>query len=457
MNNFDETYYIDFGLTQFVSIFLSLSIILISMVGFVSDKSYRSRFIWFVNFFWSSLLLLNRTRLSGLQIEWTLVEQVLINFVIFIPSTLILYLMSILPIRNINSTYQKTYLSDISRIDAVIMLKVLKIFILVISIIFIVDLIIYGAPIFSMNLGSAILNDTRLSARTPILYTFAHSWVLIAVIAASMLVFNHGIAKRWLSTIVMLYIFHSILMFGRGTVIYMFAAILLCFFIFSKRTNINKILIVIIPILLVLILFSVAGTLRQSLGDQDSLIPFSIVEYGLFNNNTPEFFSWLYGYAVINFDNLILCIRDFQVRDEIGFKTLLNFAPSFIGELLNMEYSSRSVDGIQTLPYVGRFNLPTAYGSIGYDYGWIGVFTYSLFIFSVLPIIFFKNFTNLGPSAKIFLVYLVLSFLFITITNMILTSRILGFISGIVLFNVIFQVFKQNKKNLYQIGKEKIS
>ena len=447
MNNFDETYYIDFGLTQFVSIFLSISIILISLFGFFSDKSYRSRFIWFVNFFWSSLLLLNRTRLSGLQIEWTLIEQVLVNFVIFIPSTLILYLISIFPTKNVSSNAYSSNLSEISSSDAKIMLVVLKIFVFVISIIFIVDLIIYGVPLLSMNLGSVILNDTRLSARTPILYTFAHSWVLIAVIAASMLVFHHRIAKRWLSLIIILYTFHSILMFGRGTVIYMFATILLCFFIFSKRTNVNKIVIVILPILSVLILFSLAGTLRQSLGDQESLIPFSIVEYGLFNEHTPEFFSWLYGYAVINFDNLILCIRDFQVRGEMGFKTLLNFAPSFVGELLNMEYSSRAADGIQSLPYVGRFNLPTAYGSIGYDYGWIGVFTYSLFIFSMLPIVFYKNFTNLGPSSKIFLVYLILSFLFITITNLLFTSRILGFISGILMFKFIFLILKQSKIN----------
>ena len=63
--------------------------------------------------------------------------------------------------------------------------------------------------------------------------------------------------------------------------------------------------------------------------------------------------------------NLILCIRDFDARGAIGFKTLLNFAPAFIGELLGMDYSSRASQGIQSLPYVGRFNLPTAYGSIG--------------------------------------------------------------------------------------------
>ncbi|MDC1535467.1 oligosaccharide repeat unit polymerase [Gammaproteobacteria bacterium] len=447
MNNFDETYYIDFGVTQFVSIFLSLSIIIISLFCFFTDRSYRSRFVWFVNFFWSTLLLLNRSRLSGLQIEWTYVEQILINFVIFVPSITILFLISIFPKKNINAIQDTFNFFDLTRLDGLNTFKVVKVFTFLIATIFLIDMVLYGIPLFTINLGSAILNDTRTSARLPILFTFAHSWVLITVIACSMLVFSNRIAKKWLSMIIILYTFHSILMFGRGSVIYMFAAILLCFFIFSKRTNLSKIMIVILPISLILILFSLAGTLRQSLGEGDNLIPFSVVEYGLFKPYTPEFISWLYGYAVINFDNLILCIRDFESRGEVGFKTLLNFAPSFIGELLNLEYSSRAVDGLQSLPYVGRFNLTTAYGSIGYDYGWMGVFGYSFFIFSLLPIAFYKNFKNLGTSSKIFLVYLLLSFLFITISNLILTSRILGFISGILLFKFFSSVFKLKSSN----------
>ena len=383
MNNYDESYYVDLGISQSLSILLSISIIIISLIGFSLDKSYKSRFIWIVNLFWSSLLLLNRFRLSGLQIEWTHLEQILINLLIFLPSIAILYLISILPNNKDKFIYRTDLLQGISDHQAEAVKKVVILMIVIISTIFTIDLIIYDAPLFSLSLGSAYLNDARTDARLPILFTFAHSWVLITVIACAMIFFSKGIARNWLYLIVSFYTLHSILMFGRGSIIYMLAAIMVCFFIFSRRKPFQKIFITIAPVFGILILFSLAGTLRQSLGQEGDLIPFSVVEYGLFKENTPEFISWLYGYAVVNIDNLILCIRDFYVRDEIGFKTILNFAPSFLGELLNLEYSSRAVDGLQSLPYVGRFNLTTAYGSIGYDYGWLGVFFYSFYFFII--------------------------------------------------------------------------
>ena len=449
MNNYDESYYVDLGISQSLSILLSISIIIISLIGFSLDKSYKSRFIWIVNLFWSSLLLLNRFRLSGLQIEWTHLEQILINLLIFLPSIAILYLISILPNNRDKFIYKADLLRGISDHQAAVVKRVVIAMIMIISIIFTIDLIIYDAPLFSLNLGTVSLNDARTDARLPILFTFAHSWVLITVIACSMIFFSKGIARNWLYLMVLLYTVHSILMFGRGSIIYFLSAILLCFFVFSQRSNLNKVLLTIVPVISVLILFSLAGTLRQGVGAGGSLIQFSVVEYGLFRPNIPEFFSWLYGYAIINFDNLILCIRDFDARGAIGFKTLLNFAPSFIGELLGMDYSSRASQGIQSLPYVGRFNLPTAYGSIGFDYGWVGVYMYSFFVFSLVPTFFHKNFSNLGVTSKIFLMYLLLSFLFITISNMILTSRILGFISVIILFQLLFVVLKPKKINVF--------
>ena len=316
MNNYDESYYVDLGISQSLSILLSISIIIISLIRFSLDKSYKSRFIWIVNLFWSSLLLLNRFRLSGLQIEWTHLEQILINLLIFLPSIAILYLISILPNNKDKFIYRTDLLQGISDHQAEAVKKVVILMIVIISTIFTIDLIIYDAPLFSLSLGSAYLNDARTDARLPILFTFAHSWVLITVIACAMIFFSKGIARNWLYLIVSFYTLHSILMFGRGSIIYMLAAIMVCFFIFSRRKPFQKIFITIAPVFGILILFSLAGTLRQSLGQEGDLIPFSVVEYGLFKENTPEFISWLYGYAC-NIDNLILCIKTFMLEMKL--------------------------------------------------------------------------------------------------------------------------------------------
>ena len=153
MNNYDESYYVDLGISQSLSILLSISIIIVSLIGFSLDKSYKSRFIWIVNLFWSSLLLLNRSRLSGLQIEWTHLEQILINLLIFLPSIAILYLISILPNQKDKFIYRTDLLQGISDDQAAVVKRVVIAMMMIISIIFTIDLIIYDVPLFSLNLG----------------------------------------------------------------------------------------------------------------------------------------------------------------------------------------------------------------------------------------------------------------------------------------------------------------
>lgn len=417
-----------------LALFLSILIVIASIVGFSLTRCYQVKLIWGVNFLWSSLLTINRTRLSGLQIDWSLSEQVLISLLIFIPSIFTFLLIQSSSVRS-DSLRSITYGASRS-FESGPILKAARILTALAVLIFIVDFILHGIPILNLNLGSSVLNESRLSVRMPILYSLAHYLVLVATIASSILFFSKETTSKLLWVLVFLYVIVNILHFGRGTLIVFFTVIAICYYIFSPKSSVKKVAITIGPILFMFAAFSVLGNLRQNQGAE-----FGIIEYGNFDESTFELVAWIYGYAVINFDNLILCIRDYDLRGYVGYKTLLNFSPAFIGEILNLEYASTSIDGIQTLPYVGRFNLPTSFGTFGYDYGWLGVYGYSFFILLLIPLLLPSAFRRMTYISSILLVYLSLSYLFLPVTNFIFSSRFMLFLLSLIIIKLLTDKF----------------
>jgi len=387
-----------------------------------------------INFFWSSLLIINRTRLSELQIDWIWSEQILISLLIFIPSIFTLLLIQGSTVKSYS--LKPTFGDNFRDFDSEVISKAAAFLIVLIALIFLVDFILYGIPILNISKGSEILNESRLSVRIPIVFSLAHSLVLVAAITSSMLFFQKRTTGGWLWILIFLYTIVCILHFSRGSFLVFMSTIMLCYYIFSPKTWLRKVVITISPIFFILILFSIVGDIRQN---QD--VKFGIIEYGMFNEGVPETIAWVYGYAIINFDNLILNIRDYYLRGDVGYKTLLNFSPAFIGEILNLEYASNSVDGVQNLPYVGRFNLPTSFGTFGYDYGWLGVYGYSFFIILLIPLLLRSAFRKMTFISSILLVYLSLSFLFLLTTNFIFSSRFILFLLSILIIKLLINKF----------------
>jgi hypothetical protein len=155
-----------------------------------------------------------------------------------------------------------------------------------------------------------------------------------------------------------------------------------------------------------LILFGVAGDLRQG-GE------FKIKEYGAFIVELPSFLYWLYGYVVINLDNLVLILRE-NLTSEYS-KILVNFSPriySFFGEVPT-DYD--------TLPYVGRFNLPTGFGLILYEFHYSVTFLF-IFILSVFVKRSIRqlkgNFYNSFVSA-----YIIMGYFLLPVKNIFITKE----------------------------------
>jgi hypothetical protein len=226
--------------------------------------------------------------------------------------------------------------------------------------------------------------------------------------------------------IVFLYLLYSSLMFARGSVVYLLVGLFLVYlFIGKKQMLLYKGLKLVLPMLLLLIAFDELGNLRQAQSKGLSG-GFDILAYGEFNITVPAFFAWFYGYVVINLDNLVLCLRDFSSSSEMRFSSLRNFAPSLFALLAYGENSLVTISQIQTMPYVGRFNLVSAFGFFAYDFGWLGAYGWSLILSILCLSVSRVRADRPDILGDIWFVYLGLSFLFITVGNLIFTSKIVG-------------------------------
>lgn len=123
----------------------------------------------------------------------------------------------------------------------------------------------------------------------------------------------------------------------------------------------------------IVLVFVLTGNLRQ----EDS---FDIVDYGnmIYESNI---LAWFYGYFLVNFDNLILVI-DTEATNS-AFSNIFGPILNSTGILSYLE--------VNDYPYVGRFNLGTAYRSYIMDFGIWGVFLLAFFwlLFVRVPFYFF--------------------------------------------------------------------
>ena len=171
-----------------ITISISLLLILLSSIGYFLSRQFQIKFILLINLLWSAFLIVNRLKLSGLQIDWTFNEQVLISFLIFLPSLLVILLLKISLVNNnsikshIDSNFMEPNSNEIKKsIFVLLMLSVS---------IFIIDFFIYGVPIFQLNAGTDALNNNRLAYRIPILFSWAYYAFLTCLIASCILFFK---------------------------------------------------------------------------------------------------------------------------------------------------------------------------------------------------------------------------------------------------------------------------
>ena len=188
-----------------LALFLSISIMFSSVISLRLVQSYQVKLIWMINFFWSSLLIINRTRLSELQIDWIWSEQILISLLIFIPSIFTLLLIQGSTVKSYS--LKPTFGDNFRDFDSEVISKAAAFLIVLIALIFLVDFILYGIPILNISKGSEILNESRLSVRIPIVFSLAHSLVLVAAITSSMLFFQKRTTGGWLWILIFLYTF----------------------------------------------------------------------------------------------------------------------------------------------------------------------------------------------------------------------------------------------------------
>lgn len=417
-----------------IAILISFLIILISIIAFIFAADMRSRFIWLTNFWWSGLIIINRTRLSELQLEWSLQEQILASLLLFIPSVLCNIFIFIAPKKS--NSYINKRLYDFKKNNKYYNQKAASIcqkILLVCFSILVLDIFLNGVPLLSADLGERILNEVRLTGRIPLIYNIAHQGILMGLIGLAVVQASLGKEiKTYVLVFFLAYLIHSILMVSRGTISYAVIAIFLSYAFASPSKFTTKIRKLAIPAGLFIFAFAAAGVFRQT--DASSEVSFSIIEYGLFPNWLPNTIAWFYGYVVISLDNLIMCIRDFYLVEEFRVKTIQNFSPAFYNMFFLDSTDLSDIHMTQTMPYVGRFNLVTAFGYIGYDSGWLGVYIFSMFLYLLIPALFSSGFSHMSVVKQIMFVYLSMIFMFITVASFVLSSRAIGFILSLIIF-----------------------
>ena len=400
---------------------ITLSIVILICAGCFGSvtRSIGAKICWGATGWWAFLIILNRMRLSDLQLDWTITEQCAVSFVLFLPTAVFTFVSAILPSRGIllsNSLRSPKGIFDATYAQQIVW-RILNLCILVL----VVDLAIYGVPLFSLGLGEALLNETRLAARTPVLFNLANQMMLMGCILLAIAKFYYRSTHTKLYAYTAIYLLHAILMFGRGSVVYLFVAIFLSWFLFSHLKFSRKLMFMLLPIFLFLIAFDFTGAVRQ----KDELALFDIIAYGLFNRELWSPFAWFYGYVVISLDNLILCVRDFDAVGNVRFKSLENFSPAIYALFLGDD-SLASITEIQEMPYVGRFNLVTAFGFFGYDFGWIGVYSFASLILLTCLVTCRRRFGGISYINGGWLIFMIMVFVFLTVGNLIFNSKIVG-------------------------------
>jgi oligosaccharide repeat unit polymerase len=360
-----------------------------------SQISYINKEVFLINFFWIAYACVNRLRLSDLQIDWSVIDFFKI-ILIFPVSTLIFYIIQ-LPRRQVNANEISFKTSQIS------IKKSFVVFVMVTSLLT-MDFLVNGIPVL-MASSSTELNDLRVGIRIPFFYTFSIISMNVLII---FLLFNKSTLKNMLLILLCIFFFilHSYLVAARGSAVYLLVGIGLYFILYHRISFAKKYILLFFCFILTIIFFDIAGSYREG---QD----FSIQDYGGFSSDLPSPVAWLWGYIVVNLDNLVIILNDSHSVFEN--KVLNNFSLTF--------FSSQGYDvsKFQDLPYIGRFNLSTGFGAVGYDFGYLGVV-----VFASLLLVFFNGLKKLSFYSlewRVAYIFFTEALLIFPIGNWFLTSR----------------------------------
>jgi oligosaccharide repeat unit polymerase len=283
-------------------------------------------------------------KLSSLQITWSY-ESKLIIFLLF-PTAVLAGIISV-----INDKVKLKYLSN-HKSD-----KWIKYSFYIIYIIFVLQCFYSTPPGLSPN-----PNIARLDWGMKYLHVITEILIRISLINFLSISICNGRFDRITKVIIILSIIYSLLVVTRSFLLEIIFYIIISQLIINYKngkTIFN--LRIILAVVIMITIFVVYGNLRQ--GDQ-----FLITEYAMIDIDS-SFVGWIFGYFLINFDNLALIINE-------GFKNnaFSNIFGSIIQTLQISEFTH-----VHDYLYVGRFNIGTALRPYILDYGYLtGVLTFGI-------------------------------------------------------------------------------
>lgn len=393
---------------------------------FSTKNSYINLEIATVNISWILYIIINRLRLSDLQIDWDDLD--LFKLILLIPLSSIFFIFCInifsilrLKISKKCKVFYKSYISNSKCLLVLLLVIILLVF----------DLVFNGVPLF-LGESPEELNALRLDIRIPFVYSFSIVSLNVLII---FLLFNKYSFYRniLLLTAITFYISHAFLMVARGSVVYLACSISLYYLIYYKtKVRFSKFFTVLAGFIVLLILFDLAGEYREG-------SDFSIHDYGKFSKDIPASIAWLWGYVIVNLDNLVVILND---EHDFSFKMLQNFSLTIFSLLGN------DVTDYQDLPYIGRFNLPTGFGFVAYDFGYFGILAFTTIVFLFLNLVKKMSYGSIGWSvAYIFFIEGILIF---PVSNWFISSRGFLFILSIIFLSKLliaqYPIISSNEK-----------
>ncbi len=188
-------------------------------------------------------------------------------------------------------------------------------------------------------------------------------------------------------SIAMLY---TILVVSRSFLLEIFFYVGLTSFLLSFRLEKKALILVKVAagLIAVIVLFVVYGEWRQGSS-------FNISSYGQMLNQSRSV-AWIFGYLLVNFDNLALIIMD-------SYK---NYSLTNVFGPLLQTLQITPFQSLNDYPYVGAFNLGTALRSYFLDFGpWIGAAIFAVFWTSTLALFRFSRSKSVLGSLFLLVAY----------------------------------------------------
>ena len=364
-------------------------------------------------FWWLLLASINSLELSLLQVKWSF--EATFAIYIYIPACFVICIIPILafPLKSIpDSVFIER------RIE--MPLRILFYFFIFL---FLIQAIIFTPPAFTGDPSAG-----RLEWGFKYVHVLTEIFIRAGVLACVGAAASRGYISRADAMVLLAGVIYAILVVSRGLILE-----ILIYFIFGSILSARQKFISfkisrkhIVWFGIIWLVFVAYGEWRQ--GDD-----FSISEYGemLIESNA---ISWIFGYFLVNYDNLALLIMNDYRNDS-----LTNIFGPLLQTLQILKY-----ENIDDYLYVGRFNLGTALRPFVLDYGpWLGGLAFSILLSLVLLLPNLCRFSSSRFAILISLTYMTLLF---PVTSRIEVPAYIFPLILIIIFDRYFRVkFAKNK------------